>query len=257
MSRLLDNCYQLRRLGFFFLNGVIVQLDVVSDGISKAALKDKVYEKIRLDIISFELKPGERVSESQLAERFDVGIASIRAVLPKLVQEGLMSSKRRLGHMVAPITMQDVHNTCQLRELLEPSAAELAAPNVDVDLLEEIDERSKAEIAAGDRKGEMKSLMANREFHVAIARATGNEKLSVWVAQLQDYSIRYHYLLRHSSALSDDWSHSHEPILRAFRKRDPAEARREMQQHLSKGRMHLIDAIMRMPGMQEINIGDI
>ena len=220
-------------------------------------VKDQVYEKLRLEIISFELKPGERISESQLATRLGVGIASIRAVLPKLVQEGLIINQRRMGHVISPITMQDVHDICQLREILEPQASELAAENIDIDLLESIDERSKQSIPKGDRKAEMESLLANRDFHVAIAQASGNERLRSWIAQLQDFSIRFQYLLRHSPPLSSEWEHSHEPIIEAFKKRDPQLSRELMLEHLSRGREHMMKAILQLPNLQDLNIGSL
>lgn len=217
------------------------------------AVKDQVHERLRFEIISFGLRPGERISESQLATRFGVGIASVRAVLPKLVQEGLIQNKRRLGHVIAPITVQEVRDICQLREMIEPQAAELAAPSIDIAGLEEIDARSKVHVPEGDRAAEMASVLANKEFHVAIAAASGNERLAAWVAQLQDYSIRFQYLLRHS--LHHDWEHSHEPIIDAMRRRDPAAACEQMRAHLLTGREHLMKAILGLPTLRDVNIG--
>lgn len=217
------------------------------------AVKDQVHERLRFEIISFGLRPGERISESQLATRFGVGIASVRAVLPKLVQEGLIQNKRRLGHVIAPITVQEVRDICQLREMIEPQAAELAAPRIDIARLEEIDARSKVHVPEGDRAAEMASVLANKEFHVAIAAASGNERLAAWVAQLQDFSIRFQYLLRHS--LHHDWEHSHEPIIDAMRRRDPAAAQEQMRAHLLTGREHLMKAILGLPTLRDVNIG--
>jgi len=226
-----------------------------SDSPDRVSIKDRTYDRIRLDIISFELKPGERISESQLAERLGVGLASVRAVLPKLVQEGLVQNKKRLGHVIAPITMQEIKNVCQLREILEPEAAALACDTIDISLLEEIDARSRAVTSPDDREAEMDSLMANREFHIAITAASGNQQMTTWVAQLQDFSIRFQYLLRHSESFSENWEHSHEPILEAFRKRDKKLVREAMSEHLRNGRKFISQSILELPTMQDINIG--
>ena len=184
-----------------------------------------------------------------------MGIASVRATLPKLVQEGLIQNKRRLGHVIAPITLQEVRDICQLREMIEPQAAELAASSVDIALLEAIDERSKRPVPEGDRDAEMESVLANKEFHVAIAAASGNERLRVWISQLQDFSIRFQYLLRHAAPLGGDWEHSHEPIIDAMRRRDPAAARERMRSHLATGRELLMNAILSLPTLRDVNIG--
>lgn len=219
--------------------------------------KDQLYENLRMEIISFDLEPGERISETQLANRFDVGLAAVRAALPKLVQEGLVINQRRLGHAVAPITIQDVHDICQLREMLEPQAAQMAAQIVDVEELEAIDEQSKRPTVKGDKEAELKSLIANRDFHVTIAAASGNERLRIWIAQLQDFSIRFHYLLRHSRSLSSEWEHSHEPIINAFKQRDGDLAEQEMRLHLSRGRELIMKSILLLPNIQDVNIGDL
>lgn len=219
------------------------------------SVKDQVYDRLRLNIISFELTPGERISETYLAKRLGVGIASVRSVLPRLVQEGLVVNQQRVGHVVAPITLQDVHGICQLREMLEPEAAAQAAIRADISVLEAIDHKARQYAVQSGRAAEMESLLANREFHVAIAAATGNERLCVWIAQLQDFSIRFHYLLRHE--LAGEWEHSHEPLIEALKSRDPDRAREEMRRHLSRGRELIMQAILQLPNLQGINIGRV
>jgi len=226
----------------------------VDEGAQKN-VKDQVYDRLRLKIISFELTPGERISESYLARRLGVGIASVRSVLPKLVQEGLVINQQRMGHVVAPITLQDVHGICQLREILEPEAAAQAAIRADISVLEAIDRKARQYAVKTGRAAEMESLLANREFHVAIAAATGNERLCTWIAQLQDFSIRFHYLLRH--ALGAEWEHSHEPLIEALKSRDPERAREEMRRHLTRGHELIMQAILQLPSLQGINIGSV
>jgi len=223
----------------------------------KPSVKDQIYKRLRMEIISFGLRPGERISESQLAERFDVGIASIRAVLPKLVQEGFVLNRHRLGHVIRPITVQDMLEVFQLRLLLEPEAAELATGKVDLAELEAIDARSAVPLDKTNQVAEVNSLFANRDFHVAIAHASGNKRLSDWVGQLQDFSIRFQYILSHSGRSSSEWDDSHEPLLLAFRESKPSKAREAMRSHIERGRELLLRALVDLPEIQELNIGKL
>lgn len=220
-------------------------------------VKDQVYKLIRLEIISFGFKPGERISEAQLAERFGVGIASIRAVLPRLVQEGFVINQRRLGHMVTPVTVQDILDVYQLRSILEPKAAEMAIDKIDVETLEKLDAKSKTKIPENDRIAEVTSLIANQEFHVAIAVASGNERLSAWISQLHDFSIRFQYLIRRSKAHSDEWTHSHEPLIQAFKDNDAQAAGEYMREHIENGKNIVLGAIIQLPEIQDLNIGSL
>jgi DNA-binding GntR family transcriptional regulator len=221
---------------------------------TKQSLNQQAYERIRLEIITFGLKPGDRITESQLAERFDLGIAAVRAALPRLVQEGLLLNRRRLGHQVAPITVKDIKNVFQLRRMLEPASAELAAGRADVTLLRALDAESGVHVAPGDREAEVAALFANRAFHLAIAEASGNTQLTGWIGQLHDLSIRIQYLLKHEERLEEEWRHSHEAIIEALERGDGAAARRHVDAHLEQGERLVMRALLDLPEIQQLSI---
>ncbi len=62
-----------------------------------------------------------------MAARYGLGKSPIRAALPRLVQEGFVEKSSERGTFVAPLTLRAVRDTYQMRYLLEPAAAELAA----------------------------------------------------------------------------------------------------------------------------------
>src|ERR1700722_11403996 len=97
------------------------------DDAESLPLNERAYELIRLDVLTFRLKPGEKTSERALEARYGLGVASIRAALPRLVQEGLVEKTSERGTFIAPLTLRAVRDTYQMRYLLEPAAAELAA----------------------------------------------------------------------------------------------------------------------------------
>jgi DNA-binding GntR family transcriptional regulator len=211
---------------------------------TKASAKDEVYARIREQIISFGLKPGERWSEAQLAERFDVGLASIRSALPRLVQEGLLLNQRRRGHLVRPLTLKDMLQVYQMRALIEPEAAALAAGSVDVDRLAALDD----DTPSPDR------LAANRAFHMAIAEASGNELMAAWVGQLQDLAIRFQYLLSRYQVSREEWGHSHDRIIDALRRGEADQAREAMGDHIARGRELSLAQWIEIPQLRELKI---
>jgi len=216
---------------------------------------EQAYRQIRLAILSFELRPGEVVSEGALADRFDLKIASVRAALPRLRQEGLLINQQR-GQIVSPVTLQDIQQTYELRFLLEPAAAEKAVRRLDASVLRELDEQARAPTEPGDRASELQSIFANRDFHVSIAQNCGNEQLLKYIRELQDETIRFQYLLRQSEAGGIPWQHSHENIIAAFEEKSPQKAAEAMKEHIRLGRSHTLQAVMELPEFQQLPLGE-
>lgn len=226
-----------------------------SDSNGRASLKDHAYERLRLEIITFGLRPGERISETQLAQRFDIGIAAVRAALPRLVQEGLITNRKRLGHLVAPITVQDIRDIFELRCVLEPAAAEAAVGRIDVDELKRLDAASSVAVDPDDRDGMVAVLFANLEFHDAICVASNNERMRTLIRQLQELSIRFQYLLRHSNDHAEEWRGSHKAIIAAFAERDRSAVRAESLEHVRRAQLLTMGALIELPEVRQINIG--
>lgn len=96
-------------------------------------LADQVYEKIKEDIVSLRIKPGEKLSESQLAAQYMVSRAPVRDAIRKLQQDKLVLVKPQIGTIVAPVSLDKARDICQIRLLLEPYAAEVAAEKITVE----------------------------------------------------------------------------------------------------------------------------
>ena len=90
-------------------------------------LGEQAYQRIRTEILFYQLPPGSKVSEALLTHRFNLRQAAVRSALLRLVQEGLIDKADERSLRVAPLTLKDVQDIYGLRMLLEPRAAELAA----------------------------------------------------------------------------------------------------------------------------------
>lgn len=215
------------------------------------------YRRIRLEILTFGLRPGATVSEASLARQFAMPIAAIRAALPHLRHDGLLINKNRRGQMVTPVTLDDIEQTYELRQLLEPVAAQYAVRRVDVEQLRELDSRARAPAHGDDRDSEVESIFANRDFHVLIAEASGRHQLARFISALHDQTIRFQYLLRHSERGEHEWQHSHDEILAAFEQRDPERAAEAMRSHIRSGREFTLQAVLRFPEFGQLPLGAV
>jgi len=223
---------------------------------SKAAIsqKDEAYDRVYQDIITCRLQPGQRISEGALAQLYDAGKASIRTALLRLVQEGLVENNGRHGHHVIPLTLESIRNVLELRLILEPSAAELAAGRVDAKRLRRLNKQTGIEVSKANWEVNAKYLEANRDFHVAIAEYTGNAQLAIWLKHLHHLSFRTFYLLERSGTLIAGGQESHEQMIQALESGNKLEAARHAREHMQSTLDTTLSAVIRFPELQQVNL---
>jgi DNA-binding GntR family transcriptional regulator len=226
-------------------------------GTESLPLKEQAYELIRLDILTFRLKPGERTSERLLAARYGLGMASIRAALPRLVQEGFVEKSTERGTVIAPLTLRGVRETYQMRYLLEPAAAQIAAERgMDTALLEGLKRACEATWKDED-EAVSHILLANRDFNMAIAEATGNALLARSIGHLQNLSLRILFVGTLPRDAPQFWSTGPAKIKEAIAERDGALARRLYHEDLAAGERVAMQVIMSLPEIENFNLADL
>ena len=94
-------------------------------------LTDRAYERLKHDVITCVLAPGTEVSEPQLCLNYRLGKAPVRMALIRLAHDGLVRAIPRRGYLISPVTLKDIQDIFELRLMLEPRAARMAAGNID------------------------------------------------------------------------------------------------------------------------------
>ena len=217
-------------------------------------LSEIAYEKIKEAIIVNELAPGQEVSESQLAERFAMGKAPLRRALASLTQEGLVQPQSRRGYVIEPLTMKDIHDIWDVRLLLETEAARLAAGNVDERYLKGLDRVCKKGYIHGNRATQRAYLSANREFHLAICRSSGNARLAKILEQLIDHMSRMLFLGILVAQSAEHWEHGHTELVIALVNGDGEKAAAITKEHLESSRESVLNALMKSPALMQVNL---
>ncbi len=183
-------------------------------------LREKILENIRDAILKGELKPGERVSEPDIAERYGISRTPIREAFRQLESEGYLTVVPRKGAVVAKHTEKDIEEFYSIKSVLEGYAANLAAEKMtpkDVDKLESINNR----LAKLSKTNDVKTFFrVHNEFHEYFIRAAGNQKLLELIHQLLK---KFEYLRVASLSIPGRMEisvHEHKKILEAFRRND-------------------------------------
>ena len=148
-----------------------------------------VYRALRSQILSLEIPPGAKLSEAALASTFGVSATPVRDALGRLCQQGLVQAGPGHGYSVAPLTVTDIAELCDLRFTLEIGAVRFAierAASADKGRLRELSART------GDMGLDAASLIqANIDFHLALAGMTGNQRLVDCLAMVMESSTRF------------------------------------------------------------------
>lgn len=222
--------------------------------VSAPRLIDEAYERLKYAIITLQLAPGEKVSEAALATRFGLGTTPIRSAIARLTLEGLIVAQSERTNIVAPLTLTQIQGVFELRKLLEPYAARRAAGNVNERELLAIEEACQVEYTPGNIKEEYAFLLANRKFHVAVARAGGSERLAAVIEQLQDAAMRILCLVVEIEESATSWQHGHRDILDALVKGDGEEAARIALRQLEKSERLVTQSVMKSTALSGINL---
>lgn len=144
----------------------------------------RVYSQLKREILTCELPPGADLFEGQLAERLQVSKTPVRDALSMLVHEGFVTVQPRQGYRVSDITLSDVQEVFHMRLLLEPAAAELAAERATAEQLKKLQDLAEESYVFGDVPTYEDFVVKNREFHVLLAEASGNERLAAALRNL-------------------------------------------------------------------------
>ena len=104
-------------------------------------LTEQAYKSIKEKIIKCQILPGSDISESEICERVGMSRTPVREALLRLQQENFITIFPRKGIIVSPITVKDIHEVYQIREMVEVYTATNSCKNMSIDCLMEFKEK--------------------------------------------------------------------------------------------------------------------
>jgi DNA-binding GntR family transcriptional regulator len=153
-------------------------ISVVATAVQAVSLADRAYLAIRDLIVSLELAPGSLIDERQLVESLGIGRTPVREALRRLAQEQLVEVFPRRGMFVTKVDVRDLARISEVRTVLEPEAARLAAERATDEERDEL-----AALSDGIKRGA--DLMAlDEQIHRAVYAAAHNDLLEKTLGEL-------------------------------------------------------------------------
>lgn len=192
-----------------------------------ASLADKAYHAIRGLIVSLELPPGGVIDERALVERLGIGRTPVREALRRLAQERLVEVFPRRGMFVTGVDVRDLARISEVREVLEPEAARLAAERAtDAD-------RSGLEVLyAQIGAGGADLIGLDEQIHRAVYRAAHNELLADTLGQYYVLALRIWMIALDRAQELQEAVEAHRELLHAIVEGDGERAAAAMRGHV-------------------------
>lgn len=195
----------------------------------------EAYRAIKDLIVSLELPPAALLDERGLAERLGVGLTPVRQALRRLEWESLVVILPRRGTLVADLSDSDLERIFEMRSVLEPQAAGLAAERGTHEqrvALADVIARTHAELARAtpDRRA---LIELDRELHRLVWAMTANAMLEQTLEWLFSHVLRrWNVLLDRAEELGSVMA-QHEAVVAAITAGDADTARRAMARHVA------------------------
>lgn len=196
------------------------------------SLSDPVYEYLCNAILTMEIKPGERIPEASIAERFGVSRTPIREAMRRLENEGLIRRYPNRFAEVVTFSAADIANLGVVRLSLDITAVKLAVfygSNADFLRLREIAEECHATAEAGERS---KRIKLDSKFHLEISRISQNPIIEKYQSQIL-LQIELIQAARYKDSIDAiELTKPHFAIVDAMMKRDEDLSVRLVREHL-------------------------
>jgi DNA-binding GntR family transcriptional regulator len=195
------------------------------------SLADQAYAALRDLIVTLQLAPGSPITEPGLTERLGIGRTPVREALRRLALERLVEVYPRRGMFVTTVDVRDLVRLCEVRAVLEPEAARLAAERAtkaDLEgihaLLEELGDRR--------RRDDRTLIDLDQRIHRTIYRTSHNQLLEETLEWYYTHALRIWMLALDRTSELRDAVQEHIQLLEAVRRGNGARAAELMHAHV-------------------------
>ncbi|MEM6849977.1 MAG: GntR family transcriptional regulator [Pseudomonadota bacterium] len=210
---------------------------------SEQASGDTAYERLILAIRAGIYRPGDRLREEEVGERFSLSRTPIREALRRLESDGIVQHRPRQGAVVRQLGHSEVVELYEMRLVLERTAAEMAAKHgaeAEFDTLAELNAQIHAE-----RNSPARAAAINQDFHRTLYLACRNRFLLEAARALNNPLMLLGPTTFTDGPRMDEVVAQHAAIIEALRAGDPVAAGAAAQAHLNASLRERLKALPR------------
>lgn len=214
-----------------------------------AAASDHVelaYEGIRMMLLNNEILPGRKISYRQLAEKLGMSLTPVIQALKRLEYQGLVRHEPNRGYFTEPMSLQEVQEIYEMREILEISLLPDVLRNLDEAAIRGLRDLVDAVNTATTANDLNRRILKDRDFHLMLAQISG-KRIPI---QMLRYLFDLLYLKYRGSLLfaaaKETVGAQHQAIFDAVISQELSSAQKAMQDHFRDVKSLALKSLGRM-----------
>lgn len=202
----------------------------------------KVYRDIKKRLISLQYPPGSYIQEREVAETFGVSKTPVREAFLRLNHEGWLKIGNRTKIQVRPVTMLDVEEIFEIRNLVEPFSFEWLLKNGEPRAIAgQADSILNAMEQTPDDKLAFTQL--DIEFHSTVISCNGYERIKRFWTTVHEEAIRLGFMAMQGNYRFSEVLKEHAAIVEALWDKDEERTLFELRNHLMNTKKALIASL--------------
>jgi len=198
------------------------------------SIKNYTYIVLRNNIIDLNIKPGETISENEIANILNVSRTPVREAFAKLVSEELLEIFPQKGTQVSYIDLKRAEEARFMRLKLEEAVVQLACEDFPKDYLFELESNINQQEFCIAKKNYIAALELDNLFHELIFKGCGKERIWNTIHYMNGDFDRIRALNLISSKNMDIVVDQHKRIMNAIKNKDSALGIKVVNEHLTK-----------------------
>jgi DNA-binding GntR family transcriptional regulator len=206
---------------------------------NNTGIKCLVYRELKNAIIKHKLKPGDRITETKIAEQMRVSHTPIREALRDLAKEGLVEIISNKGYYIASLCSKDVEEIYSIRESLEKLAVEIALKNQNEDDIDDLEKIALECVKFLEINDLLNYNHYDSLFHSKLIQLSGNKRLEQFYDMLkgQIQLIMYNVIPRNNTGKIKTETPDHFNLITALRKNDVQYACEIIENHIRRAKV--------------------
>lgn len=191
------------------------------------SINEQLYEIIKEKILLTEFSLGEQINLKELADEFNVSTMPVRDALFRLINEGLVENRSRVGFFVRSFTTEEISDIMEVRQLYELYGLDNYFDNIDQKRVARcLDRCSKLDPSSRRRFDEL-----DEEIHDLLINASQNKCLMKSYKEVKNQIIIFRHLDKDRIPLANE---EHKCLLQAILDGEKDEAIRILRRHIRR-----------------------
>lgn len=212
--------------------------------VERRTVAEDVYRALKRDIIMLRHRPGASLTEQELAGLYGSSRVPVREACRRLQQEGLITGRPYRGYLVNQISLKQIGDSFDLREVLETHAIALAARRASVDDLHRLEQLAGTEYTYDDWSSYADFLDRNFDFHIQLAALSRNDRLVTTLRDLLGSMQRFFFLGLDLGDFATEMRSEHEELVRLLQRGTAEGAVDCLRQQIRRSRDRILRALI-------------